>query len=265
MSLGDEPLIKIKNFSFSHAGKNPVVLRNLTFEISKGTILAILGPNGSGKTTLLKSLANLHGIHQKTTGEIFLNQKNLKAFSRRELAQWVSYVPSNVETEFSVPLLDFVAQSRFSYSEDFEKSLAKADLCLEKVGLSPMREISFRSLSSGERQLALLARAFAQETQVLLLDESFSHLDLNFQYRISQLIRESVISKNLTVIFVSHDLNLATEICSHILWLKNGEIKKCGPVKDAFSAALLSEIYPGAPFVVGENTATGAPKVFFGG
>ncbi len=264
MNLVGAPLIKVDNFSFSHAGSNPVVLRELSFEIVKGSILAILGPNGSGKTTLLKALANLHGANQKTTGEIFLEQKNIKAFSRRELARLVSYVPSNVETEFSVTVLDFVAQSRFSYNEDFGKSLVKADLCLEKVGLLPMREISFRSLSSGERQLALLARAFAQETQVLLLDESFSHLDLNFQYRISQLIKEFKISKNLTVIFVSHDLNLATEICSDILWLKNGEIKKCGPVNDAFSAALLSEIYPGAPFVVGKNTATGAPKVFFG-
>ena len=196
------------------------VLRDISFDVTTGDFLSLLGPNGSGKSTLLRLLDR---ILIPEAGSIMLKGRRLEDYSRRDLARLVAYVPQDTTwafpyTVFEVVLMGrspYVGRSGFENSDDIDR--ARAMMELTDIGHLAGKLIT--AISGGERQRALIARALCQQPEILLLDEPNAHLDINHQVEIFQILKEQNERKNLTIISVSHDLNLAASFSKRVLLL----------------------------------------------
>lgn len=200
------------------------VLRDISFDVATGDFLSLLGPNGSGKSTLLRLLDR---ILIPESGTITLKERSLEEYSRRDLARLIAYVPQETlwafpYTVFEVVLMGrspYVGHSGFENSEDIE--FAREMMRITDV--ERLADKSITAVSGGERQRALIARALCQKPEILLLDEPNAHLDINHQVEMFQILKELNERANLTIISVSHDLNLAAAFTKRILLLKESE------------------------------------------
>ena len=204
---------------------------------------AILGPNGAGKTTLLHLAL---GWLKPQSGYIRLEQRLLKDYSRRALGQWMGLVPQSEHISFEYSLLEFVLLGRAPYlsalampeKADYEIALD----ALRQVGLDALYQRSILSLSGGERQLVLIARALAQRPRLLLLDEPTSHLDLGNKGRLVHLLRD-LQTRGVTILFTTHEPEVAAALATHLVLMQKGQVLKAGPLANVFTAADLTRLY----------------------
>ena len=182
-------MLEVKNISINYGVC--AVVQDVSFSLRAGKIIVLLGSNGAGKTTLIKAL---NGSLPISNGEILLDNKELKSYSRREIAQKISVIAQENETKFPVSVLEFVLSGRFAHGGAFgwetEKDLQIALDCLEKCDLQTYANRAMNRLSGGERQRVVLARALATEAEILLLDEPTANLDLAHQALMFRLIKE---------------------------------------------------------------------------
>jgi|WetSurMetagenome_2_1015567.scaffolds.fasta_scaffold98120_2 iron complex transport system ATP-binding protein len=236
-------MFSVKDVSFAYGPGAPDVLRELTLEISSGTITAILGPNGSGKTTLLNLLL---GWLLPGKGLIELAGRAFETFSRRDTSRLVGIVPQKEGLAFDLSVFEYVLLGRAPYlgllemPGEEERRLARA--AMETAGLPALASRSVLSLSGGERQLATLARVLAQNPEALLLDEPMSHLDIGNTRRILGLL-ESLREAGKTVIFTTHDPNIAAAVSDAVVLLKSGRILASGPPATVMTSANLEATY----------------------
>jgi len=236
-------LLSFENIRYIYPTAKAAVMENFDLQIAPGTITAILGPNGAGKTTLLHLAL---GWLRPADGVIKLNGKPLNSFSRRELGQWMGLVPQNENTPFEFSLLEFVLLGRTPYmaplampgATDIEISRQK----LSEVGMSALSERSVPSLSGGERQLVLVARALAQQPKILLLDEPTSHLDLSNKSKLVQVLRK-LQSQGVTIVFTTHEPDVASALATHMVLMREGKVLKSGVAAEVMTDAALSELY----------------------
>ncbi len=247
-------MLKVQNISISYGVC--AVVQNVSLSLEAGKIIALLGANGAGKTTLLKSL---NGSLPISSGEILLNDKVLKNFSRREIAQKIAVIAQENETKFPVSVLEFVLSGRFAHGAAFgwetEKDLQIALDCLEKCDLQNYANRTMNQLSGGERQRVVLARALATEAEILLLDEPTANLDLAHQALMFRLIRNKCETENGAAIVITHDLNLAAEFADEILLLKNGKISAKGTPQKVLTEENLNEVF-NVKVLLDENPVT---------
>lgn len=217
-------IIEAQGILFSYERNRSVFHHPFSFSIKEGKMTTLLGPNGCGKTTLLKLMGRLLTPQQ---GEIFLEGDPLFSFDLKKLAQKISYVPQEIHPIFSISVIDFVLMGRAPYLKglSFPKrsDYEIAQNCLREVGLFHERERSLQTLSAGEKQRALLAKALAQSTPILLLDEPTSHLDLKYQIETLTLLRSFQKKRALTCVIVLHDFHLASEWSEEIILLGRSE------------------------------------------
>lgn len=220
------------------------VVKNATFSLREGEILVLLGANGAGKTTLLRSL---NGTLPLIKGRILLDNKDLREFSRREIAQNIAVVAQETETKFPITVLEFVLSGRFSNGNLFgfetEEDFVSARKALELCDLVNYENRLMNELSGGERQRVVLARALATNAKILLLDEPTANLDLSHQVLMLKLVRERVKSCNASAIVITHDINLAAEFADKILLLKRGEIIAHGKPNEVFTTETLRKVF----------------------
>lgn len=231
-------MIDIENLSFSYQNNNKV-LDNISIRFNNG-VCGLCGPNGSGKTTLIKIIA---GILKNHYGMIKIFNKDIKSIS--DLSKYISYVPGEVSTPFDLSVLDVLLIARIGYL-GFFKSYSKKDIDIVyevafDIGIENILKRKFNMLSNGEKQIVLIAQALSQKTPIILMDEPTSHLDIKYRIKIFETIKN--ISKNILVISVLHDLNLAFDYCNKIVFLKKG--KKVCELEDKNSLDIkkISEIY----------------------
>ena len=214
-------MISISKASFRYAEE--WVLRDITFSVKRGELLGLIGPNGSGKTTLLKSLNRTLPLER---GDIFVDGANIKGIKRRELAKIVGLVPQETSMVFTFTVLEVVLMGRAPYlgrlGFESENDYAKAIRAMEMTDILSLSKRGMNALSGGEKQRVLIARAIAQEPDIMLLDEPTSFLDIKHQVEIYDLIKRLNSIKKLTVIVVSHDINLASQYCDRMLLLNKG-------------------------------------------
>jgi iron complex transport system ATP-binding protein len=236
-------------------------LDGVSFEVAEGEVLGIVGPNSAGKTTLLRLLTR---VHAPARGEVHFRGVPLDRIGRRALAREVAVVPQEEAPAFAVTVEELALAGRYPRAGGrlFEgpEDLARTREALALAGVLPLRDQPLDTLAGGERQRALLARALAQEPRVLLLDEPTSHLDLRHQRDMVALLRRLNRERGLTIVFVSHDLNLAAELAERLLLLAGGRVARLGPPGAVLEEAALEAAY-GCPVRVEASPTSGRPVV----
>ncbi len=242
-------------------GQEIWALREIDLEIRPGEFLGVLGPNGSGKSTLLKIL---DGILVPQEGEVRLNNRPLTTYHRADLAKEVAMVAQETHFRFSFSALEVVLMGRFPHLGRFQfegqHDLSVAYKALEDTHCLHLAQRPIHKLSGGEKQRVLLARALAQEPRVILLDEPTSFLDLKYKKEIFDLIVVLTHHKGLSVLVVSHDIDLAAQYCDRVVMLREGRIYAQGLPEDVVTVQNIDAVYS-CPVIVDRNPATGAPRV----
>jgi iron complex transport system ATP-binding protein len=248
-----------------------IALHDLSLSVAPGEFLALTGPNGSGKTTLLRAVL---GFLAPTRGSVELLGTPVEELGPRERAQRVAWVPQDEQAREDVPLRDYVLYGRYPHHGRLEAESAEdlrlADTILEAVGLADLAGQGLLSISGGERQRATLARALAQTTPVLLLDEPTAHLDIAHQLDILGRVRRLSRERNVTVIAALHDLNLAARFADRIVVLSRGRLVADGTPSAVLSEELVAHVWgvsadlhreprSGIPYLVPRRLLTDAP------
>ncbi len=249
------------------------VLKDVSLELFPKQFIALLGPNGSGKSTLLKILSGLIPLDvEKNSGLIKLRGQNLRTLDSYRRAQIVVYISSEICAEFPMTAYDavslgFICQNAaFSLQklQKFQDHSAQGAIheVMEKCFCWGFRERALHTLSGGEKQLVLLARALLQGAKVLLIDEGMSRMDLHHQYLIGNMLSR-LVSEGYTVVLVAHDLNLATEWAETCIVLNQGVKTTEGLVSEVIREDKIQALFPGGKFKVGVSPVSGKSKVFF--
>lgn len=238
-----------------------LAVREITFTVKKGEFLGIIGPNGSGKTTLLRAI---DGIIQPVEGTIRLDGRSILQMDRKEIARRIAVVPEETKVVFDFTVEGIVLMGRAPWLGRFqlegERDLEIAEHSIEATDIVHLRSRYINQLSGGEKQRVIIARALAQQTPVLLLDEPTSHLDINHQIEIFRLLKNFQKKKNLTVLCVLHDINLAALYCDRLILLKEGEIFTQGKPAEVVTSRNIKEVYQ-TEVSVQPGPVTGAPTV----
>ncbi|MFE6736667.1 ABC transporter ATP-binding protein [Microbacterium sp. NPDC057650] len=232
--------LEITDIEFSYPGHK--VLKGVSLEVQQGSFCALLGPNGSGKSTLTKILA---GVNRPSTGRVRFDGVDLLALRRREHARTVGYVPQSAEAPFDLTVREAVLLGRTPHYglRPGRKDWQKVDDAIELLGLTELEGRRLSELSGGQAQRAIVARAIAQDTRLLLLDEPTSALDLRYQVETLQLVRWITRQRGITALIAIHDLNHAGRFCDQTVLLNGGRIVASGSPLEAFEAELLREVY----------------------
>ncbi len=220
------------------------VLHELDLTARRGELLALTGPNGSGKTTLLRSAL---GLVTPTRGEVRLLGEATRSLAIRERARRVAWMPQEEAAFENVPLFDYVLFGRYAHLPPFSgegpADRAAAEAALREVGLWEQRDRGILEVSGGERQRVLLARAVAQDTPILLLDEPTAHLDIGHQLDLLERVRRFCRERDRCAIAALHDLNLAARYADRVAVLSRGRLVADGPPGEVLSEALLREVW----------------------
>jgi len=236
------PMIALMDLGYSYGSGQPFVLQEISLQIAAGTVTALLGPNGSGKTTLLNIVLGWL-VPSRGRVEILGNAKDTR--SRKELSRLIGLVPQDEQMTFELSVAEYVLLGRAPYLALLEKPAEDdrrlALRALDSLGLSDVRERPITTLSGGERQLAVIARALVQEPQVLLLDEPMSHLDIANTQRILRVLME-LRGKGKTIVFTTHDPNIA-EVADMVVLLKKGRLQAAGAAASTLTSENLGATY----------------------
>lgn len=229
-----------RNICFAYRGRE--VLRGIDAEVAKGEILAVVGPNGAGKTTLLKCLLALLPLQG---GEVLLDGSPLASLGAMERARCLAYVPQASPAKFPISVFEAVLMGRRPYLgwRPSAEDLKIVDHILETMNLACLASQEFDRLSGGEKQKAMLARAFAQEAQYMLLDEPTSNLDLKHQLEVLDLVRARVSRRGIGAIVAIHDLNLAMRFADRILLVHHGDMFSSGLPHEVLTPQNIRAVY----------------------
>ena len=247
--------LSVKDVHFSY-DRIPA-LEDVTLGVEEGEVMSIVGPNGSGKSTLLKCI---NKILKPKRGAILVKNRDVSKVGLRELARLLGYVPQSANYAFPSTVFDTVLLGRRPYVNwgvgARDKEIVSQMLVL--MGLESMALRQFNELSGGERQKVLIARALAQEPEILLLDEPTSNLDLRHQLEVLSLIYTAVKEKNISAVMAIHDLNLASRFSDRIIFLKEGKVYAIGEPCEVLTAENIRAVY-GVETII--NKDSGRPHI----
>jgi iron complex transport system ATP-binding protein len=241
-------MLAVERVRFGY-GRGPLVLDDVSFALDAGDVLWLLGPNGSGKTTLLRCVL---GLHSPTAGAIRIGGRDVSALEPAELARAMAYVPQSSPAVFPFAAFDVVLMGRSPYLR-FMASPTSADRALTRaamieLGIEDLAERRFDELSGGERQMVLIARALAQGSRLLVMDEPCAGLDYGNQVRILTTIR-TLARQGYGIVLSSHVADHALLIGNRVALLRGGRLRGPGSPREVITAAALSELY-GTPIAV---------------
>ncbi|NLZ38587.1 MAG: ABC transporter ATP-binding protein [Firmicutes bacterium] len=232
-------MIQVQELFFSYRNGEPV-LQDINFSVAKGQCTAVLGNNGAGKSTLIKCL---NRILQPQEGIVYVNGENILQLKRNDVAKSLAYVAQHNEgvrfTVFDTVLLGRKPYIKF---EPTDEDFRLVESVIKRMKLEDFALRYIDELSGGELQKVMLARALAQQPQVLLLDEPTSNLDLRNQYEVLEIVREIAKTEQISVVLIIHDLNLALRYCDKFLLLKNNRIFCYGGI-EVMTPENITEIY----------------------
>jgi len=235
-------MLQIKDLNFSY--KQHRILKDINMLVKQGQILALVGPNGSGKSTLLRCL---NGFLQPDSGRVLLNGEDIQHQKRKWISRHIALLPQNLEVVQQITVAELVAMGRSPYQQ-FGWFLKENDKkCIEwaidYMNLGALRNKSLDKISGGERQRAWIAMILAQDTDIVLLDEPITFLDLKYQWYLLEIIKQIRSQFNKTFIMVLHDINQAMTAADSFVVLKGGSIRAYGQAHDIITSHLLKDVY----------------------
>lgn len=235
-------MLEIRSLSLAYADR--IVLKDVSLNIHPGEILALVGPNGAGKSTLIRGVS---GIHPPCSGAVIVDGRDLTRMSEMQRARYLAVVPQARLLPAAYSVYEAVLLGRTPYLNWLGRAgahdHAMVRLALERTDLLELAERRIGELSGGEQQRVLLARALAQDTPILLLDEPTTHLDLQHQSNFLNLVRRMALEKQLMVLMVLHDLNLAGLYADRVALLANGSVVAIGAPGEVITAKNLTSVY----------------------
>ena len=224
--------------------RGPLAIDDVSMSTARGSIVGLIGPNGSGKTTLVRLL---NGTLTPSRGSVSLGGVPLSTFSRRDLAKRIAVVPQETHVTFDFTALEIVLMGRYAHLGPFAlegpEDMAVAQRALAATGTEPLASRQFATLSGGEKQRVVVAAALAQSSDVLLLDEPTTALDIGFQFEIASLLARLNRQHGTTMIVSTHDLNFAAMLCTELVLMKSGRVLATGPTKDVLTTSNIRELY----------------------
>ena len=263
--------LKIDGLEFSYA--SVPILKDITFDISESELISILGPNGVGKSTLIHCM---NKILQPTGGAVFVDEKDVKSISIKELAKVMGYVPCASKDAFPMTVVDTVLMGRHPHSKwgSLDDDLEHVYRTLKLMGIEELAMRPFNELSAGQHQKVMLARGIAQEPGILLLDEPTSNLDIRHQIEVTRILRDLSRIGDILVVMISHDINIASKYSDKMILMHKGKIFSAGEPHEVITESNLKTVYDvnarvisddGRPHVILKDPETPSPLFDEGG
>lgn len=244
MELSKDSILSVENLHFNYARHQSEVLKGMSCEIKRGERVALLGSNGAGKSTFFNLVT---GLIKNYKGSIKLKGKEIKDLDRHDIAQILSFVPQKHEPLFPFSVKDFILMGRYSkigmFGNPTKEDLEAVEKAATETGAIRFMDRPYNELSGGEIQLAVIARALAQETEVIILDEPNNHLDFKNQFTIFNLICEISQKRNTTLIMSLHNPNDVLLFSERAIVLNDGVVDADGPVSKILNVNLLSKVF----------------------
>ena len=235
-------ILEVKNLSYRYYNSR-TIFHDVSFGLSKGEVLSILGTNGAGKSTLLNCIANLY---RPQSGEILLHNKPMTEMHMRDVAKVIGYVPQIHTPAYAYTVREFTVMGRTPYIGAFAKPKKEdyriADEALERMGISHLSNKAYTEISGGERQQVTIARVIAQQPQLILLDEPTAHLDYGTQYRVMQMIKK-LADEGFALIMTTHNPDHAILLDGKVAILNREGLLSVGLAKETLQKETLSTLY----------------------
>ena len=252
-------VLQAKELSWS-AGHS-FVIQKINVNIKAGETVGIVGPNGAGKTSLLKCF---YGEYNNYQGNVYLNGKCLTHLNKKVIAKHIAVVSQHTDSVFNLTVIDIVSMGLIPHKGLFDlntdEDRSHIEQALIKVDLYNKKERVFSTLSGGEQQRVLIARAIVQQPDILIMDEPTNHLDMYYQHQILTLAKKL----NITLLITIHDLNLAAQYCDRVLIINKGQIVADNSPELAFNQKQLSEVFK-LNCIIDKNPFTQSTRVTFSG
>ena len=235
--------LKLEKFSTGY--KNNFIIQSIDLSIKSGEWLGVVGPNGSGKSTLIKGICR---IIKPFKGRIYLKEKDISRYTNKLLSQKISFLPQQFNSNLQFTVKELVSLGRSPYKEFWEFDLNKTDNekideALNLVDIYDFKDKLLTQVSGGQRQRAYLALALAQDTEILILDEPTTALDLKYQIKFLEILKKLKEKKEVSIITILHDLNLTARYAEKILALKNGESAGYGTCNQIINEKKIKDIF----------------------
>lgn len=249
--------LEVKNITYSIDSK--LIVDGVSLGIKEGDFVGLLGPNGCGKSTLLK---NIYRVYKPDSGAAYIDGKNISEMDSKDVARKMAVMQQENNVEFDMNVYDMVMLGRYAHQKMFhvdklkEREIVEAGL--KEVGMEGYEERSFLSLSGGEKQRTLVARALVQQAPLIILDEPTNHLDIGYQYQIMNILKR----QDMTVFSSIHDLNIAATYCDKVIFMKKGHIIDTGTPEEMFVPEKIKELF-GIDSQVFLNKVTHKPNIVF--
>ena len=237
------PLFDLAGLGFAYGG-GPEAVRDVSFQIRRGEMVGLIGPNGAGKSTLLHLMS---GLFRPGRGRVLLDGEPIDRLDPRLRARSLAFVPQAASIFFPFTVAEIVAMGRHPYLSPFgglsAEDRRRVQWAMEVTGTAPFASRSFNQLSGGEAQRVVIARAFAQDTPTLILDEPTLSLDLFYQTAIYGLLERMNHEHGLTVVVVTHEINLAAEYCPRLIGLREGRVLIDGTPEEVLTTETIDRLY----------------------
>ncbi len=251
--------MKLKIDTITYSINSKLIVDGVSLGIEEGSFVGLIGPNGCGKSTLLK---NIYRVYQPDSGAAYIDGRDTAQLSNRELAKEMSVMQQENQVEFDMTVFDMAMLGRYAHQKMFGNDMARereiVRAALKEVGMEGYEERSFLSLSGGEKQRTLVARALVQQAPLIILDEPTNHLDIGYQYQIMSILKK----QKLTVFSSIHDLNVASCYCDKIILMKAGRIVDVGTPEEMFVPEKIRLLF-GVNTQVTRNSVTNRPNIVF--